>query len=70
MPGQVAVAGFDDIPMARFLGLTTMRVRMDEIGKRAVEALTAALDEPGRAVEQERLVPELVVRASTIGERQ
>jgi LacI family transcriptional regulator len=70
VPDKVAVAGFDDIPMARFLGLTTMRVRMDEIGKRAVEALTTALDEPGRAVEQERLVPELVVRASTTGERQ
>ena len=38
-PDDVAVAGFDDVPLARHLGLTTVRVRIAELGERAVERL-------------------------------
>ena len=41
-PDDVAVAGFDDIPLARHLGLTTVRVRIAELGERAFERLSRA----------------------------
>jgi LacI family transcriptional regulator len=66
VPGDVAVAGFDDIPLARFLGLTTMRVHMDQLGAQAVECLTGMLEGNG-GEERVRLVPDLIVRASTGG---
>lgn len=62
---DVAVAGFDDIPLARFLDLTTMRADMAGIG---AAAATRLLDElAGGTAERtvERIVPDLVVRAST-----
>jgi len=64
VPGEVAVAGFDDIPLARHLGLTTVRVRIDELGQRAIARL---LDSMGQADSggDERHAPELVVRATT-----
>jgi LacI family transcriptional regulator len=65
VPGQVAVAGFDDVPLARYLGLTTLKVDMVGIGRRAVERLVAAIggnDEPPRL---HSLMPTLVVRGST-----
>lgn len=65
VPGQVAIAGFDDVPPARYLGMTTLRVPLAEIGERAVAALAARLDAPTGAGKEEQIVPELVVRAST-----
>ncbi|MDH5821646.1 LacI family DNA-binding transcriptional regulator [Luteimonas sp. RD2P54] len=41
VPGQIALAGFDDIPLARYVhpGLTTMRVDIADLGGRALRAL-------------------------------
>lgn len=41
IPGQIAVVGFDDIPLARFVSpaLTTMRVNMAELGEIAAMML-------------------------------
>lgn len=64
VPEEVAVAGFDDIPLARHLGLTTVRVRIAELGGRALARLLASMgkgDEGG----EEMHAPELIVRAST-----
>lgn len=64
VPEQVAVAGFDDIPLAQHLGLTTVRVRIAELGERALARL---LDSFGRGQDRgdELHAPELVVRATT-----
>lgn len=68
VPGEVAVAGFDDIPLARHLRLTTVRVRIDELGERAVARLLASFAKEDSAGE-ELHAPELVVRATTnVGE--
>lgn len=68
VPGQVAVAGFDDVPIARYVrpGLTTMRVHIAELGMRAFDTLAGLLDDPEAAgPASQTLVPELIVRAST-----
>ena len=65
VPGDIALAGFDDIPMSRFVSppLTTMRVNIAELGERAARALIEQLAEQPvthRAIS----APELIVRAS------
>lgn len=69
VPGQVAVAGFDDIPIARYVApsLTTMRVHIAEFGTRAFEKLAYIMADPLSAPPPaETLVPELIVRQSTM----
>lgn len=63
-PDEVAVAGFDDIPLASHLGLTTVRVRIDELGERAVARLVDSLAKTDSGGD-ERHAPELVVRGTT-----
>jgi LacI family transcriptional regulator len=65
VPGQVAVAGFDDIPVARYLALTTMRVRIAEIGARALARLAQLLSGEAAEPATEFHAPELVERTTT-----
>jgi LacI family transcriptional regulator len=67
VPGDIALAGFDDIPIARFIAppLTTVRVRIADLGGRALEQLATAIEHPDEsAVTNQVLAAELVVRAS------
>ena len=65
VPEDVAVAGFDDIPLARHIGLTTVRVRIAELGERAIARLRTTLG--GRPDHSDELhAPELVVRSTTV----
>ena len=69
VPARVAVAGFDDIPIARYVtpGLTTMRVHIADFGTRAFELLAAIIADPDAPPPPgEVMVPELVVRRSTL----
>jgi LacI family transcriptional regulator len=67
VPDDIAVAGFDDIPMARYVapGLTTVRVSVAEFGARALDGVALALEAPGEPTSTERIATELVVRGST-----
>ena len=66
VPDDVAVAGFDDVPLARLLGLTTVRVRIAELGERSLERLIATLAGISDAGDEFH-TPELVVRSTTGG---
>lgn len=66
VPGDIALAGFDDIPLARYVhpALTTMRVDIAELGGRAMRALQQRFaGEPAHAAPL--AAPELIVREST-----
>lgn len=69
-PRDIAIAGFDDIPLARYVHptLTTMRVDITELGGRALRVLleTAAQKGDGGSVSKEPLVPQLMVRGSSV----
>lgn len=65
VPGRIAVAGFDDVPLARYLALTTMRVQIAEIGARAVARLIDLVEGKSRDTTCEMHTPELVARATT-----
>jgi LacI family transcriptional regulator len=62
---DLAVVGFNDVPLAAELPvpLTTVRSPMYEIGQRAVELLTRVL--AGDDVRSQRLPPTLMIRASS-----
>jgi LacI family transcriptional regulator len=63
----VGVAGFDDIPIAHYIApaLTTMNVRIAELGATAAEQLIARINGADRACDTTILTPQLVTRAST-----
>ena len=67
VPDDVAVVGFDDIPIARFLTppLTSVRVSIAELGGRALERLLTMLEEgDGHERRHEVLPTTLMVRGS------
>jgi LacI family transcriptional regulator len=67
VPADVALAGFDDIPLSRYVHppLTTMRVEIAELGALAIRRLLEAGTEAGGEDVGPRLLqPRLVVRAS------
>jgi DNA-binding LacI/PurR family transcriptional regulator len=65
VPGDLSVIGFDDIEVASYIRLTTIRQPLVESGRRGVRLLLDAL--AGRSVEplRELLPLELIVRGST-----
>lgn len=65
VPGKVAVVGFDDIPLARYLSLTTLRVDMAGLGARAIERLLEEIAGTAVPSRTEAITPELIVRGST-----
>ena len=65
VPDDIALAGFDDIPLARYVhpGLTTMRVNIAELGDRAVRMLMSQLGNEERyALQKVVMAPELIAR--------
>jgi LacI family transcriptional regulator len=66
VPGDVAVTGFDDIPMARHLRpqLTTVRQPIQEIGATAFDVLHSMITHGAPAARDVLLPTRLVVRAS------
>ncbi|KAF1711785.1 LacI family DNA-binding transcriptional regulator [Pseudoxanthomonas sacheonensis] len=68
VPADIALAGFDDIPLARFVHptLTTMRVSIAELGGLALTRLLQSIEsEESQPSTLQTLVPELIVRESS-----
>jgi len=66
VPEDLAVVGFDDVPIAQYVSppLTTVRVAIAELGSRAVSRLLTSLQVEQTAVVREVLRTEVVVRRS------
>jgi LacI family transcriptional regulator len=66
IPGDLSVVGFDDTPMASRIspGLTTVRLRIREMGREAARAILRGLSGVEHS-ENASFNPELIVREST-----
>jgi LacI family transcriptional regulator len=67
VPQDIALAGFDDVPTARFVvpALTTVRVKIADMGARALDRLASAIENPAQFQPVTETVPaELIIRAS------
>jgi len=67
VPDELSVVGFDDVELADWAGLTTIRQRLRDSGARGAELLLELLSDvpPAEPPQREELDLELVVRAST-----
>jgi DNA-binding LacI/PurR family transcriptional regulator len=65
VPDDLSVIGYDNIPFAEFLSLTTMWQHHDQLARNAATLLLEELRTGKRAGERVVLQPELVVRSST-----
>lgn len=71
VPDEMAVAGFDDIPLARYMDppLSSVHVPICELGARAVDLLLHGITHKNdHARRRERVSTKLVIRRSTGGE--
>jgi DNA-binding LacI/PurR family transcriptional regulator len=65
VPGDVAILGFDDLEIADYIGLSTIRQHLEESGRLAVELLLSRLENRTRPIQKVRLTLEVVERATT-----
>ncbi len=69
VPREMALVGFDDIPVARYLSpaLTTVHVSISELGAVAIKKLFEALREKNTHVKQHQVMPATVVIRESCG---
>ncbi|HYE57209.1 MAG TPA: substrate-binding domain-containing protein, partial [Rhodothermales bacterium] len=65
-PDDVALVGFDDVRVAAFARLSTIRQPMYEMGHAAAERLLERLETPDLMPVAREFKPELVVRGSSV----
>jgi LacI family transcriptional regulator len=67
IPQDIALAGFDDVPVARLVrpALTTVRTNIADLGRRALERLAAEIEGKETGDQLETAQPQLVVRESS-----
>ena len=67
-PRDLDVVGFDDVESSAYVGLTTLRQPMAEMGRLAAEKLVRRLEAPGASAQHTVFAPALVVRQTTGGD--
>lgn len=65
VPEDIAVMGYDNIKISKYLNLTTIDQKMYEVGKAAIKRLTARIKNMDMEISNTLIQPELVVRKST-----
>ncbi|HEY0198645.1 MAG TPA: LacI family DNA-binding transcriptional regulator [Rhodanobacter sp.] len=71
VPQDIALAGFDDIPIARYISpaLTTVRVRIVDLGRSALEQLAALLENSDQPLTTAQTLGCEVIVRETCGKR-
>jgi LacI family transcriptional regulator len=64
VPDDLAVVGFDDIELAQYAELTTMRQPMYEMGRLAMDKLLNRIQTPGTKPTLQSFLPDLIIRRS------
>jgi LacI family transcriptional regulator len=69
VPGDITVAGFDDVPVARYVtpALSTVHVPIAELGARAMERLLLALERGAEHERRHEVLPTTLVVRGTCG---
>jgi len=62
---HLPIIGFDDIQLSTYLGLSTMRQPMYEMGAMALDKLLERIETPQNAVSHTVFSPELIIRSTT-----
>lgn len=65
IPQDIGLIGFDDIMISRYVGLTTIRQPMQEMGERAMEKLLQRMDGNQTEAAHTVFLPELIERSSS-----
>ena len=65
IPDDVAVVGFDDIDMADYVDLTTVRQHLDESGRLSAEMVLGRITDPSRTTQHIYLPLNLIERQTT-----
>ena len=65
VPEDLSVIGYDDLEVAEYLGLTTVRQALFDSGRLSAEYLLTAIAEPLTPPAQATLTTKLVVRRTT-----
>jgi len=65
VPDDVAIIGFDDLDIAEYVGLTTIRQPLDDSGRIAAELLLSQINDNRRLVQHVKL-PLSVVERDTV----
>lgn len=68
IPADIAFVGFDDIQVSAYVGLSTLRQPVYEMGKLAIEKFLMRVQHPEHPVSHTVFSPQLVVRVSSGGE--
>jgi LacI family transcriptional regulator len=65
IPDDLAIVGFDDIDLAEYMDLTTIRQNLDESGRLAAEILLARISDSSRSLQSINMQLTLIERLST-----
>jgi LacI family transcriptional regulator len=69
VPGDMAVAGFDDIPISKYIRppLSSVHISIAELGEHAMERLLMAIEKKNNYIKQHTALPATIVVRESCG---